>query len=97
MPVNAVFNALADPTRRKILQLLRKRDMSAGEIADNFKMAKASVSHHLSILKNAGLVSAEKQGQFVIYCLNMSVLEETLEAFFNFFKGECVDEDNPEE
>lgn len=96
MPINAVFNALADPTRRKILQLLKARDMTAGEIAENFNMAKASVSHHLNILKNAGLVSAEKQGQFVIYCLNMSVLEETLEAFFNLFKGGCVDEDNPE-
>ena len=73
------WNALADPTRRKILSLLKVRDMNAGEIAEQFNMTKPSISHHLSLLKQAGLVTAEKHGQNVVYSLNLSVVEEMLQ------------------
>lgn len=74
-----VWSALADPTRRKILTLLRKQDMNAGEIAEHFNMTKPSISHHLSILKQAELVTAQKHGQNIVYTLNASVFEEILQ------------------
>lgn len=73
-----VWKALADPTRRKILTLLKKRDMNAGEIASEFKMTKPSISNHLNILKQADLVDSEKHGQNVVYSLKTSVLEDIL-------------------
>lgn len=73
-----VWKALADPTRREILLLLRRRDMNAGEIAENFEMSKPSVSNHLNILKQADLVNADKQGQNVIYSLKTGVFEDML-------------------
>ena len=73
-----VWKALADPTRRKILSLLKKQDMNAGEIAAEFNMTKPSISNHLNILKQADLVDAEKQGQNVVYSLKTSVLEDIL-------------------
>ena len=73
------WSALADPTRRKILSLLKVRDMNAGEIAEQFNMTKPSISHHLSLLQQAGLVTAEKHGQNVVYSLNLSVVEEMLQ------------------
>lgn len=78
-----VWKALADPTRRKILELLKTKDMNAGEIANEFNMTKPSVSNHLNILKQADLVDAEKQGQNVIYSLKTSVLEEILNVLSN--------------
>ena len=78
-----VWKALADPTRRKILELLKKRDMNAGEIAEEFNMTKPSISNHLSILKQADLVDAEKQGQNVIYSLKTSVLEDIMNIISN--------------
>lgn len=78
------WNALADPTRRKILELLSKKDMTAGEIADNFNMAKPSISHHLGILRNAGLVGSIKKGQSVIYSINTTVVQDILRVFSNF-------------
>ena len=73
-----VWKALADPTRRKILSLLKKQDMNAGEIAAEFNKTKPSNSNHLNILKQADLVDAEKQGQNVVYSLKTSVLEDIL-------------------
>lgn len=73
-----VWKALADPTRRKILSLLKKQDMNAGEIAAEFNMTKPSISNHLNILKQADLVDAEKQGQNVVYSLKTSVIEDIL-------------------
>lgn len=73
-----VWKALADPTRRKILVLLKKRDMNAGEIAAEFEMSKPSISNHLNLLKQADLVSAEKQGQNVVYSLKTSVIEDIM-------------------
>ena len=70
-----VYKALADPTRRRILQLLREREMSAGEIADHFDLAKPTLSGHFAVLREAGLVQAEKSGTTITYRLNVSVLE----------------------
>jgi len=79
--MNTVFKALNDPTRRKILQLLQQRDRSAGEIADEFEISKPSISHHLDILKQAKLVSKERDGQFIRYSINTTVLEEVTNWF----------------
>ncbi len=73
------FKALADPTRRKILELLAERDRTAGEIASHFEISGPSVSNHLKILKAAGLVSAERQGQSLVYHLETTVFQELLQ------------------
>ena len=73
-----VWKALSDPTRRKILELLRERDLSAGEIAEHFDTRWPTISHHLEVLKNSGLVTAHRQGQKIIYSLNLTVLDEVL-------------------
>ena len=77
--VNKVFRALNDPTRREILKLLKEKDMAAGEIADAFQISKPSISHHLDILSQAELVTSEKKGQFVIYSLSTTVLDDIME------------------
>jgi ArsR family transcriptional regulator len=79
--VGLTFKALADPTRRKILKLLRERDLTAGEIADAFDISKPSISHHLNLLKQSGLVLDERQGQFIYYSLNMTVFQEVMSWF----------------
>ncbi|WP_299819499.1 autorepressor SdpR family transcription factor [uncultured Pontibacter sp.] len=76
--MNKVFKALNDNTRREILNLLKEKDMTAGEIAEAFSITKPSISHHLDILSQAELVTSEKQGQFVIYSLNTTVLDDIL-------------------
>ncbi|NEM98183.1 autorepressor SdpR family transcription factor [Pontibacter burrus] len=76
--MNKVFKALNDNTRREILNLLKQKDMTAGEIAEAFNITKPSISHHLDILHQAELVTSEKQGQFVIYSLNTTVLDDIL-------------------
>ncbi|SHF36533.1 transcriptional regulator, ArsR family [Seinonella peptonophila] len=76
--MNDVFKALADPTRRMILDLLKDKDLSAGDIANHFSMTKPSISNHLSILKKAELVLAEKQGQFIIYSLNTTLFQDVI-------------------
>lgn len=73
------FRALADPTRRQILALLRDRDLAAGEIAAEFPMAWASVSHHLQALKEAGLVLARREGQHIRYSLNTTVFQDVIQ------------------
>ena len=79
--MNKVFEALAHPVRREILRLLRKKAMSAGELAEHFSIAKPTLSGHFSVLKNADLVTTERNGTTIIYRLNMSVMEEALAAF----------------
>ncbi len=79
-----VFKALGDPTRRRILELLRDRPLTAGEIADEFHISKPSISHHLSILKNSQLVVDERSGQNIIYSLNMTVFQEIMSWFLDF-------------
>jgi DNA-binding transcriptional ArsR family regulator len=76
--MNDVFKALNDPTRREILKLLRKRDMTAGDIAARFDMTAPSISHHLDKLKSAGLVTTVKQGQYVLYSLNTTIIDDLL-------------------
>jgi DNA-binding transcriptional ArsR family regulator len=77
--MDKTFKALADPTRRRILSLLREKDRTAGDIAAEFPMAWASVSHHLGTLKDAGLVLAVREGQFIRYSLNTTVFQELIE------------------
>jgi ArsR family transcriptional regulator, arsenate/arsenite/antimonite-responsive transcriptional repressor len=76
--MNLLFKALNDNTRREILELLKKKDMTAGEIADCFDISKPSISHHLDLLKQAGLVEAVKEGQFIFYSLNTTVTDEII-------------------
>jgi DNA-binding transcriptional ArsR family regulator len=72
------LRALADPTRREILNLLKKGRLSAGEITENFDMTAAAVSRHLSVLKEAGLIRDKREGKFIFYEVNLSVMEELL-------------------
>jgi DNA-binding transcriptional ArsR family regulator len=90
--LNSVFKALADPTRRKILDLLRDRDLTAGEIAEHFSISKPSISNHLSILKNAELVLAEKQGQYIVYSLNTTVFQDVIKWMLEISQGGNQDE-----
>ena len=76
--MNKLFKALNDETRRQIIELLKEREMTAGEIADKFNISKPSISHHLDILKQADLITSEKKGQFVEYALNTTILDDLL-------------------
>ncbi len=78
-----VFDALAHPVRRKILKVLRKGPMSAGEIADKFDLAKPTLSGHFTVLKAADLVTVERKGTSLIYRVNLSVLEEAMAALMD--------------
>ena len=80
-----VFKALADPTRRKVLQILKSGPQTAGELSDAFPVSKPTMSAHFNVLKQAGLVVTEKAGKSVIYHLNVSVLEEALLGFSEAF------------
>ncbi len=77
--MDKTFRALADPTRRRILELLRDGDLAAGDIAAEFPMAWASVSHHLQVLKAADLVLARRDGQFIRYSLNTTTMQDLLQ------------------
>ena len=76
--MSAIFKALNDETRREILELLRVKEMTAGDIADQFNISKPSISHHLDILKRADMVTSEKKGQFVVYSLNTTIVDDIL-------------------
>jgi ArsR family transcriptional regulator, arsenate/arsenite/antimonite-responsive transcriptional repressor len=82
--LNILFKALNDPTRRSILELLRTKDMTAGEIAEQFHISWPSVSHHLELLKRAGLVIAIKEGQYIYYSINTTVMDEILKWMMQF-------------
>jgi len=84
--VNALFKALNDATRREILEILKEGDLTAGEIADRFHISKPSISHHLDLLKQAELVTSLKEGQFIYYSLNTTVMDEMLKWFIQFTK-----------
>jgi DNA-binding transcriptional ArsR family regulator len=79
--MNLVFKALSDPTRRRILQLLRERPMTAGQIAEHFDIAKPTLSAHFAVLRQADLVESEKAGTTITYSLKVSVLEDALLSF----------------
>ena len=83
--MTGVFKALSDPTRRAVLQLLRKGPMSAGELAGHFDVSKPTMSAHFAVLREANLIAQEKDGKSVIYHLNLSVLEEALMGFAHTF------------
>jgi DNA-binding transcriptional ArsR family regulator len=83
--MSQVFKALSDPTRRRVLQLLRNGPMSAGELCKHFDVSKPTMSAHFAVLKEADLVHAEKAGKSVIYHLKLSVLEEALLGFAHSF------------
>ena len=91
MSFNNLFKALSDKTRREILERLKEKDMTAGEIAECFNITKASISHHLSILKQASLVTDERNGQFIYYSLNTSVFEDVVGWFIGLSQGNKED------
>lgn len=82
--MNILFKALNDTTRRSILEMLKEKDMTAGEIADQFNISKPSISHHLDLLKQAELVVAVKDGQFILYSINTTVMDEMLKWMMQF-------------
>jgi ArsR family transcriptional regulator len=82
--LNKLFKALNDPTRREILEMLKEKDLTAGEIADRFNISKPSISHHLDLLRQAGLVVSVKEGQFISYSLNTTVMDEMLQWILQF-------------
>jgi DNA-binding transcriptional ArsR family regulator len=83
MNLGKVFQAMSDPTRRRILEMLRAGDLSAGQIADEFKMTKPAISHHLSVLKEAGLAVERREGQKVIYSLEPGSIVEVWDGFLS--------------
>ena len=84
--MNDVFKALNDPARREILKMLQKQDLTAGEIAAKFDMTAPSVSHHLDKLKRAGLVTTIKQGQFIHYSINTTIIDDILQYILTLKK-----------
>ena len=94
--MNRVFKALSDPTRRRVLQLLRGRPMTAGELADEFDLSKPTMSAHFGVLREANLVDAEKKGTTITYRLKISVLEDALLGFAETFGFELkLDRESP--
>ncbi len=89
--MNRVYRALADPTRRRILALLRERDMTAGELASSFELSWPTMSGHFNVLKEADLVQADRKGSTLTYHLNVSVLEEAMLALMDAFRIERSD------
>ena len=83
--MNNVFKALADPTRRRVLELLRRRPMTAGDLAEHFEFSKPTMSAHFAVLKEAGLVEAVRDGKTILYHLKLSVLEDALLGFAGVF------------
>lgn len=79
--MNRVFKALSDPTRRRVLQLLRPGPLSAGDLADHFDVSRPTMSAHFAVLQDAGLVAAERHGRTILYHLQVSVLEDALLSF----------------
>ena len=82
--MNTLFKALNDATRREILEILKNKDLTAGEIAGHFNISKPSISHHLDLLKQAGLLVSVKEGQFITYTLNTTVMDEMLKWMLQF-------------
>lgn len=92
MNFQKTFKALSDPTRREILNLLRAGPMSAGEILGHFSFTGASLSHHLSILRQSGLIDDEKKGKYVIYTLNTTVLDDIMNWLLSLKGDSCHEE-----
>ncbi|MFP4662274.1 MAG: autorepressor SdpR family transcription factor [Halanaerobiales bacterium] len=86
--MNILFKAISDKTRRKILEMLKQGDMTAGEIADRFEMTKPSITHHLNLLFQAELVDKEREGQYIYYTLNTTVMQEVFGWVLDFVKDD---------
>jgi len=82
-----LFRALADPTRREILRLLRRRDMTAGELAERFPLAKSTLSGHFTVLRHARLIVSERHGTSIVYSLNLSAFEEAMAATLDLLEA----------
>jgi DNA-binding transcriptional ArsR family regulator len=82
--LNILFKALNDPTRRAILELLKNKDLTAGQIAEQFEISWPSISHHLELLRRAGLVMSVKEGQYVYYSINTTVMDEMMKWLLQF-------------
>jgi DNA-binding transcriptional ArsR family regulator len=98
MRINQVFKALADPTRREVLQLLRRGEMSAGELAEQVtsKVTKPSMSHHFAVLKEADLITSRREGQQIYYSLNTTVVEDLVAIIWDLFSdGRPQEESKP--
>lgn len=95
--MSKVFKALADPTRRRVLQLLRERPMAAGELAEHFPVSKPTMSAHFAVLREADLVETERHGKSILYRIKMSVLEDALLGFARTFgfPGDSTGKDEP--
>ena len=85
MGINDVFRALSDPTRREVLRILQSGDLSAGDIANRFPLARSTLSGHFNILKQAGLIVTERQGTTIVYSLDTSALDEAVSAVMDLF------------
>jgi len=85
MASNEIFRALADPTRREILRLLRRGELSAGDLAEYFDMTKPSMSHHFNLLKQADLVTTRRDGQQILYALNTTVMQDLAVVLWDLF------------
>ena len=85
--MDRVFKAISDPTRRDILRLLGKREMTAGELAEHFDMTKPTMSHHFSVLKDAGLIHARREAQTIWYALNTTVVQDVLRWALDLTEG----------
>jgi DNA-binding transcriptional ArsR family regulator len=90
MSLDAVYKAMADPTRRQILELLRERPLTAGEVADRFELGKPTISHHLAKLAEADLVYGERVGTTITYHLNLTVFEELVTTLVALFQGKAA-------
>ena len=95
--MDEIFKALKDPTRRRILQLLKQGDLTAGAIAEAFNISKPSISHHLDLLRRADLITQERRGQFLHYHLNTTVVEDLLHWVLDLQEGPApaASTDNP--
>jgi DNA-binding transcriptional ArsR family regulator len=93
--MSLIFKALSDDTRRRVLELLRKGPMSAGDLADQFHVSKPTMSAHFAVLREAGLVASEKQGTSVVYALQLSILEDALLGFARAFGWKLLSSDKP--
>jgi ArsR family transcriptional regulator len=87
MGIDDTFKALADPTRRQILRLLRDRDLTAGELAEHFDLARSTMSGHFNVLKGAGLVVSERSRNNIVYSINMSAFDDVVSAVASFVEG----------
>lgn len=94
MGIQETWKAMSDPTRREILRLLRDKPLTAGEIGEHFLATGATISHHLAILKQAGLISDTKQGKYIFYELNLSVLEEMMSWMTDLMGGDHHEREN---